>query len=784
MSNSSNIDVGVGAKDNGYNSTILEIIQRNKELEEQMIKTKNAIESTNNAFSKSKELMKGYSSGVREVNGIRNTNNTSSKNNSTNENRSSSGNKTKKTSDVTLDLASAFGMNVSKLRNLTIASTKASDAFKVLGVASGTASVVVGGVAAGLVGMTIAGRQAYESNLKVYQGLKQLGGSINDSSLTESANRMISLKETWADIGLQLASMFTPIFEGLLELGVGLTSLLGIKGGESKVDVTSANGAGIISDFANSLNETRKTPVSQSIPILSNIASDAKQSGFSNDSAANLAVGTYAQALKLQEEFGYKASDVAKQLADAWMNGSDSAKAYGVVVDDNTLKGWLMQEKGIDAVNVKLSDAQMQAYRYELAMVQMGGHNSDAMQKNIKGWKEYGTMIESTKNQLFSFDKVITMTAMNFEIPEVGKQDTSIPGVTQGGTNNSNDKDKNKTPIVIDSNIDDINKQAQSLNKELSKLSIKNTVGIGESELVYANGLVASLNRELGLARSGITIGVDATQLGYAGGLATSLNNNLGLARNGITIGVDSTQLDLANQKAQQLFTSLRSIPMGNTVESKVGSTVASKSQTVGVPVDNKVSSGNILQKGAQGILNGLQKASDWLVNSGISGKASELNSTLLSKDMQKKYGMASVGTLAAPIVGAAGATVASGIASKIPDIFGLLGNSLGGMRPSIGYANGGISTKEKVANLSEGGRTEAVIPLGSSSANPALKQIAQGISEYGDGGGANYNINIHLGENGVIVDSNQAVKKLSSAVYTEITKIERGRGNMNYGRG
>ena len=93
--------------------------------------------------------------------------------------------------------------------------------------------------------------------------------------------------------------------------------------------------------YTSNLEKITGEPENTSLPVIGGIASTAKQSGFDNTSAANLAIGTYDMAMKKARQYGVEASKVAKSLADAWATGSDAAKDYGVVVDDQTLIGYM-----------------------------------------------------------------------------------------------------------------------------------------------------------------------------------------------------------------------------------------------------------------------------------------------------------------------------------------------------------------------------------------------------------------------------------------------------------
>lgn len=160
-------------------------------------------------------------------------------------------------------------------------------------------------------------------------------------------------------------------------------------------------------------------------------SSSAKQSGFSLGSADALATGTYNLAQDLTEGVakGEKAYDVARKLADAWLSGSDAAKEYGVVVNDTVLAGY-MASKGVDIVNVEITEAMRQYYRYQLLTEEVNSSNKKAMQDQIKQWTQLGMVIDKTKGKLFSFDEVINLEAFDTAIPEVPSAG-AIPGLEE-----------------------------------------------------------------------------------------------------------------------------------------------------------------------------------------------------------------------------------------------------------------------------------------------------------------------------------------------------------------
>lgn len=297
----------------------------------------------------------------------------------------------------------------------------------------------IGALVAALGLMVKVGKQAYERDMLVNRALLQMGvnsSTLNDST-SETANQIIRIKNEWVNIIQDLGDEFKYIFEGLVDIvdvltkAVRITVALGtdlmdvlngefisdwiqgrIQGGQNKPEMS--NIEKVLKDW----QDKEGLPVSKSAPIIADIASKSKLSGFDNKSAQNLGIGTYKQAIELAKRYGLEVEDVADRLAEAWLRGSDAAKEFGVILDDQTLIGF-MASKGVDIVNVEITDAMRQYYRYQLMLEQTSNSNSDAMQEQIKKWKQLGFIIDKTKGKLFSFDEVINLQAVDPEIPIV-----------------------------------------------------------------------------------------------------------------------------------------------------------------------------------------------------------------------------------------------------------------------------------------------------------------------------------------------------------------------------
>ena len=595
-------------------------------------------------------------------------------------------------------------------------------AVSLLGEEAVIASGAVGGLVAGLTALTVAGGKASQANLQVYQSLRQLGevsDSLSVKSL-ENANNLIRLKEQWSGVVKDFEELFEPIFAGLLKFGNDFGRASGLGKG-TVLERGNNESQNILIDYANGLLAKNGTPTDQSMSILNDIVTGGKQLGFSNNSSAYLGTNIYDMALEAQKKYGISAQDIAPLITKSIMSGDSSASQFGLNLSDDVLKGWLMQEKGIDAVNTQMSEAKLSAYRLELAQLEMNQVGSDSLQKQISQWKQYGSLIESTKNQLFSFDEVITMQANDFSIPELGADGSITSELNSDLDEAQQKKDKLATPLFMN-----VNSNGPDLLNNMSNavLNIPREVNINVTE----TGLSSILAK--------------ATQV------FETLNgvkpaNATGLVTSGATAKVNSHATAKVNSHATGLVPS---------------------NQFIGEATKKKST---------------LEKVNDWLIDSGVTSWAqNQLDNGILSKSSQKSMGKAMLGMLTLPYAaGKVGQAISGGLTRAGDLIGGLVSSGLVGA-----HATGGISTHEHLAAISEGNNAEAIIPLNNSSANPAYQQIGKEIANRIGGAGGNITLNVHLGENGVIVKDDRAIQMLTETIADRTTQLLRDRGALNYG--
>lgn len=352
-----------------------------------------------------------------------------------------------------------FGSSL-KSGKLSSTAAAASKGLGLMGGALGTAAIAVGGVTAALAVLSKVTLDANRKTTSYAQSLRAMGVELSefDKQNLETSKQMRDLGNRFDNVTQAIGEGLYPVLGGLLDLLDLITG--GISSAESKDKIAGAQAS---------------------------ISTSAQQSGFSLSSSNNLAGNTYKAAQQIADKTSEQASDVAKKLADAWLNGSDAAKEYGVVVNDQVLTGY-MASQGVDIANVEITDAMKQYYRYQLMMEQLSSSNRDAMQDMIKEWTQLGFIIDKTKGKLFSFDEVIQLTAADPTIPEVGGSglvypddsdsdgDAGIPGPNPGNSssNNNNEAVKantaavaaNSAAVVANTNATAANTNALNANTE------------------------------------------------------------------------------------------------------------------------------------------------------------------------------------------------------------------------------------------------------------------------------------------------------------------------------
>lgn len=644
--------------------------------------------------------------------------------------------------------------------------------------------------------------EASKNSASFARSIKELGINLDDVGETALSNEknIKSLKNRWNNIKQYMGEALGGVEEKFTGFLDDLLKLTGVPDTERKDKL-----GGIQADISNR----------------------ARQSGFSLDSSRALAGGTYSAALGLSEKYPdseIQASDIAKKLADAWLTGSAAAKEYGVVVNDQVLAGYLWNLKNIDIANVQITDAQKQRYRYELMMEELGAESSDAMQDLIRKWTQLGFIIDKTKGKLFSFDEVINITAADSKIPEVVGGLYSIQDA--GGSGSSGGDSGSGLPIVAPSlptespmpfpatnpvtvpvtvtGKEQVDVLQRSLEKVYAYAAVPVTVPVSVGNAI--NGLNTVLEkltsiysyagRNLGfnIAPSGLQI------LQQAEALLERVRQLAGYsqpAAKTVTVPTDATSktysgnLSYAGTKSPSTVT----VPTGATGKTYAGN-LSYLQNSVQQPVrgfniqDKKTSLFDKLSYTASSTLGGIK---DFFTASNIkkqnetfparkSWEDSFMEKSLpkgMDKDTVKNIIDANkyFGLSSKILIGG----VAAGMANKLfPSTRGIGGSALSGAS-SLGFADGGIGTREMTANLFENNKKEAVIPLESQSGIDYLsKAMEQANNNSGAAGG---DITINLSLSGVnVADNNETWERVGRKIAEVIDVQRQRRGELTYG--
>lgn len=683
-----------------------------------------------------------------------------------------------------LDIASLFMKSTGK--------NGASNGLKLLGsagVSEGATGVIAmlsklaaaGAIIAAITGALVllykGGEKASKTTLELSQQIIQFGSSLNEVSnkAIQASNKADAIKNRFSSLGDSLVSLLEPVYNSVIDLvdkfTAGVGSIRDYEKAVGDLDSELLKAARAFSDGQSNV------PIKQSLSAMRSTASYAQQSGFSNASAQNLAIGTFNLADMLALRYGEVAnvSNIADQLTKAIMSGSDAAKDFGIVLNDEVLYGWLAMEKDIDAVNVKLSDAAMQAYRYELAMYEVGQQGSNTLQNQIKQWKQYGMQIQATQGQLLGFEKVVTLSGLDTTIPEIDKPiigstesaDSAGPTIFGAG-------DITPTDTLPDGLPSEFNIPVNLTSGEQVELDVPENVNVK----VAFPGLQESLNK-----------------LSEANSMIDTIN-----AKQPVKVNVETnveTNTEESEVNVTRLIELYKSLPNGikvliNTLFPGIG-LLASGAQLLewfnkntDIGINLKVFGTDLIQKASNLLLDIIYKIDDI----GNTKLFQTLGNFFTSKKTQRAVAFGSTAVLAG--AAGAGAAVSSGLigsgaagtAAKTasstvvtfsPELLKFI-NSV----PKA--ADGGISTKHHLTSISENNKREAIIPLDSGSAQPAYQEIGREIASQLSGlNGNNTSVKVDLNV-GVLTGDKNAARQLAIQLENEIARLQAQRGRLNYG--
>lgn len=581
-----------------------------------------------------------------------------------------------------------------------------------------------------------AGSKAHDVTLKLQQSMLQYGDTAGDMG-EASINVSNKLKEAKLDIkrwGEDINSSFEGFFNKLTIIGANAVNALDKLG--SKIRDFDEAAAKKIAELAGdkyepvgssgktSFSDTAKSlglTDSEYAQAMANIVSNSRELGFSLKDLKELATNTIETAYEVSQRTGEQTIDVIEKIADAWQNGSNAASQYGVVVTDDVLAGWAALEKGIDIVNIKYSDAAIQGLRYELAMKQLANTNSKQLQENIKKWKEQGAIIQQNKNNLSAFEEVLLVSGYESTIPGIsGKEVVGLNSVKEGA------EDTRKEVKSTKEEVEDFLKKVENASNKV--------YGIGfEPKWLDDKGVITTLFSLLNNPPT-VDVGITVHDVVKDSGLFNKHSNATG------AFGGDTE--------------TTRTKPGGGWLIDKGASTSpglynlingsGSKTEKPVIPNNLKLSTLIYGQENTTGAFKATK--------SGVKevGKPKFINTTV-----NPRY----TGS------------------SKLPSLHDMLGSI-------AGHKDGGISTKQHIANISEGNSVEAIIPLNSSVANPAYEQMADSIVKAMSGNTSlsGESTVINVAPNSTVIGDQAGLRKLAQIIEQQIALQKRNRGDLDYG--
>lgn len=308
--------------------------------------------------------------------------------------------------------------------------------------------------------MNKAGTEAVKRMNEVNMSLAVLGESSDTFSGT--SNLQYNAEQNWKEISNDLLAIFTPVTGLLSSISWGVSSIL-----KQITDGISFNADDISSKYTGwytgEMQGENGIVVSELNQTLSQFIKAFKDQGMSNTSASNMAVKLHNLAWNQANDLG-----VTGQSRDKMMNDALSAvisgggySEYGWNTGDNVLTGYL-NEKGIDNVNVGLSDAMESYYRLMLMQEQQSYSSNDALSKQIRDWEKLGMQIDAAKGKLLGLDEEIVLSAIDNTIPEYSMPEVENSKGKFGGT--GRDISNLITPEDIDSTINKLKEYWNTLD--------------------------------------------------------------------------------------------------------------------------------------------------------------------------------------------------------------------------------------------------------------------------------------------------------------------------------
>lgn len=163
----------------------------------------------------------------------------------------------------------------------------------------------------------------------------------------------------------------------LLVAAVVKANKAGKEGYETTKSMTKAykelgDGADYALAYAKQLNETLGQSLDMTLEKLSRVATEMRSLGMNTLQSTNVAVTTEGLSQNIAAAWGIDDVDkVREQFIDA-LNGGSGLEYTGAFTNDTVMAAWLSQTKGVNMYSTAISDAQMEAYRLEKIVQDLG----------------------------------------------------------------------------------------------------------------------------------------------------------------------------------------------------------------------------------------------------------------------------------------------------------------------------------------------------------------------------------------------------------------------------
>lgn len=163
----------------------------------------------------------------------------------------------------------------------------------------------------------------------------------------------------------------------LLVAAVVKANKAGKQGYENAKSMTKAykemgDGADYALAYAKELNDTLGQSLDVTLEKLSRVANEMRSLGMNTLQSTNVAVTTEGLSQNIAAAWGIDDVDkVREQFLDA-LNGGSGLEYTGAFTNDTVMAAWLAQTKGVNMYSTAISDAQMEAYRLEKIVQDLG----------------------------------------------------------------------------------------------------------------------------------------------------------------------------------------------------------------------------------------------------------------------------------------------------------------------------------------------------------------------------------------------------------------------------